>query len=78
MKLSWCAGVSDHSQSSAPKQTTAYSASAICRFWIVSHRGPLIESFAEAKRVAIDLVLQQKQASADPECRSDFTAKEKS
>lgn len=69
----WSACVADHTQSCAPQQTTAYSASAVCRWWIVGyHSGRLIDTLAEAKRVAVHLALQQGVACDDPQCRSDY------
>jgi hypothetical protein len=59
--------VSDWSQSIAPRQITSYSYAAVCHYWIVS--GPKeVESFEEAKRLALLLAMKQEPASADRHC----------
>src|SRR4051812_17569878 len=63
----WTPGVSDHSQTMAPRKATSYFAFATCRWWIV-HCGKDFGSFAEAKQAAEFLAYGQKTACSYPDC----------
>jgi len=64
----WSAQVCDDSQASAPKQSTRYTASACCRWWIVTWPAYL-QTLAEAKDTALRLTRMQKPASSNAACR---------
>lgn len=64
----WTPSVCDDSQASAPRQPTRYTASASCRWWIVSWPA-YFDTLAAAKEAALKLARMQKPASADPACR---------
>lgn len=64
----WAAGVSDHSQSYAPRRRTEYQAYTSCRWWLVQHPRTF-ETLAEAKDAAVLLAMSQRDACADPACR---------
>lgn len=53
----WSACVTDHSQTCAPRQQTAYHASASSKRSHVS--GPMFDSFVDAQREAILLAIRQ-------------------
>ena len=67
----WSALVSDVSQMYAPKRPTEYSASACCRWWIVSHP-QTFKTLREAKAAALALALRQREAGANPACRVKY------
>lgn len=62
----WSGAVSDHSQSCAPRQTTAYTYSATCRRQIIT--GGTVAEFAEAKSLALSLALSQDASESGESC----------
>lgn len=54
----WTAGVSDHSQTYAPRRKTEYCVSAICKSALVGWPHA-VKTFAEAKKLAVELAMAQ-------------------